>query len=311
MRQGVRHGWDAVPDGVFDALAVRLGGRLTPRSLAAGGFSPGPAGPCDVHGRGQVFVKACSASLNTVTPTLLRREAEVLGVLPSGVPAPRLLALVDDGDWVALAIEHLDGRTPMAPLRPADAQTFLELVEAIATFRPEPRSLPPAGEAERDVLWAWRRLADDATGLADRLDPWSARHLHRLVELERDWSDAVVGDALVHGDLRIDNSVLTAGGAVAVDWPSAAIGAPWFDLVAMLPSFHLDGAPPPAEVFGAHPVGAAAPSDAVDVFLAAIAGYFTRQSLLPAPPNMPTVRAFQAAQGEVARAWLAARTGWV
>jgi len=37
---------------------------------------------------------------------------------------------------------------------------------------------------------------------------------------------------------------------------------------------------------------------------------FTRQALLPPPPGLPTVRAFQAAQGQVARAWLAARTGW-
>jgi len=47
----------------------------------------------------------------------------------------------------------------------------------------------------------------------------------------------------------------------------------------------------------------------VDV-VAAIAGYFTRQSLQPPPPGLPTVRAFQAAQGVVARDWLALRTGW-
>jgi hypothetical protein len=36
------------------------------------------------------------------------------------------------------------------------------------------------------------------------------------------------------------------------------------------------------------------------------AGYFTERSLRPAPPGLPTVRLFQAAQGEVARRWLAA-----
>jgi hypothetical protein len=44
--------------------------------------------------------------------------------------------------------------------------------------------------------------------------------------------------------------------------------------------------------------------------VAAVAGYFTRQALLPAPASMPTVRGFQAAQGEHARAWLRERTGW-
>ena len=45
----------------------------------------------------------------------------------------------------------------------------------------------------------------------------------------------------------------------------------------------------------------------LDAYLAAIAGYLTRQSLLPPPPGLPTVRAFQAAQGTIARRWLAAR----
>jgi hypothetical protein len=39
--------------------------------------------------------------------------------------------------------------------------------------------------------------------------------------------------------------------------------------------------------------------------LCALAGYFTSQALLPPPPGLPTVRAFQAAQGQVARRWLA------
>jgi hypothetical protein len=40
-----------------------------------------------------------------------------------------------------------------------------------------------------------------------------------------------------------------------------------------------------------------------------VAGFFTRQALLPPPPGLPTLRAFQRAQGEVARAWLARRAG--
>jgi hypothetical protein len=39
--------------------------------------------------------------------------------------------------------------------------------------------------------------------------------------------------------------------------------------------------------------------------LCALGGYFTYQSLQPAPAGLPTVRAFQAAQGEVTRRWLA------
>ena len=48
----------------------------------------------------------------------------------------------------------------------------------------------------------------------------------------------------------------------------------------------------------------------LELCVAAIAGYFTWGALQPAPPGIPTVRAFQAAQGVVARAWLAQRTSW-
>jgi hypothetical protein len=42
-----------------------------------------------------------------------------------------------------------------------------------------------------------------------------------------------------------------------------------------------------------------------------VAGYFVVHGLDPAPPGLPTVRAFQAAQGEVALTWLRERLGWM
>lgn len=54
-------------------------------------------------------------------------------------------------------------------------------------------------------------------------------------------------------------------------------------------------------------VGRAADAEAVDTVVVALAGYFTRQALLPPPPGLPTLRAFQAAQGVIARAWVADR----
>lgn len=76
----------------------------------------------------------------------------------------------------------------------------------------------------------------------------------------------------------------------------------------LLPALHLDGGPPPAEVFAAHPAARRADPVAVDAFVASLAGYFTRQALLPPPPGLPTVRAFQAAPGAIAREWAAQAT---
>jgi hypothetical protein len=51
-------------------------------------------------------------------------------------------------------------------------------------------------------------------------------------------------------------------------------------------------------------------AEAVDALLALYAGYFLRQSLLPAPPTSPYVRDVQRWQGEVTWSWLAERQGW-
>ena len=72
----------------------------------------------------------------------------------------------------------------------------------------------------------------------------------------------------------------------------------------------MQGGPPPDDVLARVPACRTADADAITAAAATIAGYFTRQALQPPPPGLPTVRAFQAAQGVVARAWLAARTGW-
>jgi hypothetical protein len=45
--------------------------------------------------------------------------------------------------------------------------------------------------------------------------------------------------------------------------------------------------------------------------IAAVAGFFTNQSLQAPSPGIPGIRQFQAAQGEIARRWLAERTGWL
>ena len=70
----------------------------------------------------------------------------------------------------------------------------------------------------------------------------------------------------------------------------------------------MQGGPEP-DALMARLTGARRPDDAALVaVVAAIAGFFTLQAVAPPPPGLPTLRAFQAAQGAVARAWLARLT---
>ena len=141
-------------------------------------------------------------------------------------------------------------------------------------------------------------------------DDWSARHLDRLAELESRWTAAVAGTTLLHCDVRADNMLITENGVVFVDWPHACTGAPWFDVVIFAPSVAMQGGPDPEWLLGRARSADGADPDAVTAVVTAVAGYFTWQAQLAAPVGLPTVRAFQAAQGEQARAWLRRRTGW-
>jgi hypothetical protein len=307
-RQGVRSEWRAVPASVRRDVDELLGSPVVTTDPVSGGFSPGPAVRAGLADGRTVFIKAAGTVLNPHSPSMHRREGAVLGVLPGAVPAPRLLGVVDDGDWVALAIEWVDGRMPMAT-DPHDVDRLVGVLErmAAATAGIELPGVVDFAAAHRSLGGHWIRLAADPL---PGLDAWSRRHLDRLVELDAAAPAATVGTHLVHVDTRTDNVLLDRAdpaGDVLVDWPGASIGAPWIDLVGLLPALHLDGGPPPADAFAAHRLGRRADPVAVDAFLASITGYLVRQSLLPPPPGLPTLRPFQAAQGEIARRWLADR----
>ena len=90
-----------------------------------------------------------------------------------------------------------------------------------------------------------------------------------------------------------------------VDWPHACHGAAFADLVLFAPSVAMPGGPEPAALLARSRTGRDASPDALAAVVCALAGYFTQRSLQPPPPGLPTVRRFQAAQGEVTRRWLA------
>jgi aminoglycoside phosphotransferase (APT) family kinase protein len=159
----------------------------------------------------------------------------------------------------------------------------------------------------------WRALraaAGTKRGDLDGVPEWARRNLERLAALQSEWEAASAGETLLHFDLRADNILLTADRVLVVDWPHASLGAGWIELLQILPSIAMQGGPKPWEIFDAHPLGRGAPDRAVTAVLAALAGYFVRQSLLPAPPGLPTLRGFQRDQGLPAVEWLRRRTRW-
>ena len=177
------------------------------------------------------------------------------------------------------------------------------------TLTPSPVAAPPVAESLTDAFDGWRHLLDGEVGdVTGRLDPWTVAHLGELARLAAPWAESASGDTLAHADLRADNMLLTDdGGVVFVDWPHAVRAARWFDLLVMLPCVRAQGGPDPEELFARHPLAEGADPSGVTATLAGLAGFFVEHSLRPPPPGLPTLRAFQRAQGDAALAWLRKR----
>ena len=217
-----------------------------------------------------------------------------------------------DRGWVLLLFEDVDGRHPAQPWRLDELDRVVTAMEELTeTLTPSPLPTSVVGAAGDHFLGlrSWRRLRGERPSRLNGVDEWSRRHLDTLVAIEDSIDDALAGDTLLNYDVRADNILLTPDRTWFVDWPHACLGPPWLDIVAFAPSVTMQGGPPPEDVASRHSAYRADDGDAVTAAVAALAGYFTHHAAQPPPPGLPTVRAFQDAQGAAARHWLASRTG--
>jgi aminoglycoside phosphotransferase (APT) family kinase protein len=307
---GARPDWSELSPHVKAVIEDRLGAPIVSAETQPGGFSPGIAVRANTADGRRVFVKAVGPEPNPESPRFHRNELRIVSAMPHGVAVPRLLWSLDEGEggWVVLVFEDVEGRQPSLPWRADELERVIQGVAALAeALTPSPVAADPAGKMLATSINSWHLLRDDPR---DGLDDWSARHLDRLVALEEQAAEAVEGETLVHLDIRADNLLLTEDRVYLVDWPHAHVGAAWLDAIGFAPSVAMQGGPEPEELLGRWPGAEEADDEAVTAAVASVAGFFTQRVLLPPPPGLPTLRSFQAAQGDVARAWLARRTGW-
>ena len=309
---GARLDWLLVSERVRTALETWIGSSVVAAHSQLSGFSPGAAARLRTADDRRFFAKAVGPALNPDSPFFHRREARVLAAFPDDLPVAKLLWTYDEGDdgWVLLLFEDIEGWHPAEPWEDDELSRVLEAITALSkSLTPVPDSLAHLDRAESDTLFTfqwWRQMALDPPPL---LDDWSRRYLRLLSDLESHAPESVVGESLVHSDIRADNMLLTEDRVVIVDWAHARIGAGWVDLLCFFPSVAMQGGPDVEQLFVHHPLGESADPAAVNAALAAITGYLTYNEHQPEPPGLPGLRAFQAAQGVEARRWLATRLG--
>lgn len=296
------------PEDVVVTLAERLGSPVVRERSALEGFSQSVASWLLLQDGREIFAKAAPAYPAWGADPI--RNGVVLADV-TGDLGPRLLCAWEGDGWVVAVYEVLEGEA----LTRWERSDLPHLQAAVATLARcgTGRSVPgtePFSEAIGPRIGAWQSLAvgtrSGRVSHLARVERWPGPETTTLAELEEGWHDALRGDALLHGDLRCDNFVREAGGRLrVVDWTHRWTGPGWVDLITLGPDLGRSGLDP-QEVLTSS-VWAGAPSGAVDVLLAGLAGYWFDAGHRPDLPHAPGLRPLQRAQGRAALEWLQRR----
>jgi hypothetical protein len=313
---GRRITWAQVPVDVVTSIEDLLGGRIVAAVSQPGGFSEGLAARVRLADGRRAFVKAVNARVVPGVAGFHRREIAITGRLPAAAPVPRLLGARDDGDWVTLAFEEIDGALPAQPWRRDEFDRVLAGATELAyALTPSPVEHTVLSQPR---LGGWLALADK--GAADKgaagegvggrlasLSPWAAGHIDELVALEQRSGTALAGDTLLHGDLYPFNVMLGRDRVYFVDWPHAWIGAAHCDVLTLLSSAALSGLDP-QPLADEHPLTRGLEPDRLNVFLAVHAGFLIRLVVFAGPTVDPNLLDMATALGRASLDWLRRRT---
>jgi serine/threonine protein kinase len=297
--------WSDLPTAVRADIEAMLQGSVVYAKSCGGGFSPGFASRLTLDDGRRAFVKAVDGHRWPTEASHCRAEAEVAGHLPVGLPVARLLNAQDDGRWVILSFEYVDG---VEPFQPWTAPQIRRVVAQAVAFAGSATPAPVELSRDHPRLGGWAALAANPSGPArlHTISAWASEHLSRLTVIERDGLDAAQGDSLVHFDLYPHNVLLTRERVVFVDWPHARLGAPVVDLITLLSSVAADGIDPAPYL----------PDDlsdrnsrpAFDAILAAHAGFLLAGALTPMPPGLEAIAVEKLRLGTGAVRWLQQRS---
>jgi aminoglycoside phosphotransferase (APT) family kinase protein len=228
---------------------------------------------------------------------MIRQESEILDALPATVPAPRRLATVHSGPWVALATTWATGATEES-WNDASIAAVAQACRTASGHR-APAGLPPVAQRIFDFD-GWIRVLE----LGAR-DDWETAHAQPAADIVAGWERWTAGDALVHRDIRLDNTTVDTdnGSAVLLDWAYASAGAPWIDLAQLAADVVATG----------HALGGQAATDRAyrllrtlppeaSRFVVGLAGMWTiRAATVPDTPVMPSISLWRRARSAALR----------
>lgn len=261
------------------------------------GYTPAERWVVDLEDGIRIFAKSGADSATSAVATWLRREHEAYTHIDAGF-MPRLLAWDDDGMTPVMVLEDLSAARWPPPWTEADVSAVERALDAMAAVSP-PRGAPDLETTQRERLSGWRRVAADPLaflGIGLVTEAWLGRAMPDLLAASDE--ARLVGESLVHFDVRSDNVCVLDRRALVIDWPGFAKGNASFDRACWSLSLARDGVASPWQTM---------PDS--DGMAALLAGYFAAQAGLPAIPTAPGVRPLQRAQLEAALPWVVRELG--
>jgi len=287
-----------------------------------GGYSPTPTFRLRLADGRRAFFKAASPDSTTFARIAHGREERVYLELGKLIAewAPQLLGRFERDDWRVMLLEDLGPKSapPWTPALTRNVAHALGAFHAATADRPLPKwLLRPAAHAVMGIdPPAWTLSPGDTSKLAGLAGPrrgeasaWLRAHGPALADAARGMADPSLRHAFVHLDVRSDNLRWVGGRLYLFDWPHVGVGPPEFDAAAFAQAVTVEGGPKPEQIMDWY--GQRYPVDprALDVSVAAVAGYFADHAWAPEIPALPRVRTFQRQQLKVTVAWAARRLG--
>jgi hypothetical protein len=250
-----------------------------------------------------------------LTQDRMAAEAASVATLPDDAPTLPREWFVDEvlpgaGRWVLLGYRNEPIRPPHDPWDEADLAAAVELAIQIGTSE-APAGLPDA--LDQIDVGAWAAIASMQPPGLSAFTPWLSDKIGHLADIASYADEAMSGKSLVHGALRRESILITDHGwdatsAHAVDWFMPSHGAPFLDVVLLLPHLRVDGAPPPEAVLDRHPLPDVDP-EALTCAVTVTAGALVLESMRPPEPGLPHGRAVQREVAHAALEWLRTRLG--
>lgn len=261
-----------------------------------------------VSARGdRAFVKAIATSRHAQTAALHRYEMQAMQAIPPSPMLPALYAGYDDGDWVALLLEDIDGRHPLrwTPDEVRVVATAVDRLTATFTPTPWPRAQRLEDAPRVRTTW-WERIT------RDEAPRWILDHRDDLVAMEVGARAAVPGQTLCHHDIQAENIFLTDHDRVVfVDWAWASRSAAWVDTMNLAGEIVTGGSDVDVDELlrhGRHTRGV--DPRTLTGYLASQAGSAYLRARRPDTHSLPALQDYRRTRADALLGWLRHRTGW-